>query len=472
MLMKLRMLAAVGLLGIGLPAAAQSYTGLRFDNYAGVQGLTFNPAGVVNPHLRGEINLASASAFLGNDYVSIGLGDVIEGSEDFDFLNGEFTTARNDNYFATNVDVLGPSFLVSTGKHSGVALLTRVRTMVNVENVNGQLFQEVEDSFAGEEDFDFNFENQRVTGHGWGEIALVYGRDVASWDGGAIRAAATLKYLKGAGGGHISGNRLVGSYQAEAETLTADGDITYGYTTGFDDDGFSTESLGSGFGFDLGVQYEWQPTGLATTRKRYHLRVGASVTDIGSITYEDARISQYQLTGTADVSNYGEQGLENFLIDNYSGVSGTEERSYRLPTAFRLMADVAFTRNLYVTLATTQSLSGNNALATSERNTVVVAPRFESKWLSLYSPFTLGGGESLRWGAGLRFGPLTIGSGSALSALLRDRTQSVDVYAGLKIPIYRKGKPKVVKPGTEEEGEEKEDQSSSDTEARKARSRR
>lgn len=470
--MTLRTLAALWLLVIGLPLAAQSYAGLRFGNYAGLQSLTFNPAQVVNPHLRAEINLVSASAFLGNDYVSIGISDVIEGSAEFDFLDGQVTTPSNNNYFATNVDVLGPSFLISLGQHDGIALITRVRTMVNVDNVNGQLFREIENSFAGDENFAFDFTDQRVTGHGWGEIGLVYGREIATWEGGALRAAATFKYLKGAGGGHISGNRLVGDYQAQTELLTANGDIAYGYTTGFDDEGFSTASLGSGFGFDLGAVYEWQPTGSATTRKRYHLRLGVSLTDIGGITYDDARISQYQLSGTADVGNYDEQGLEEFLIDNYEGTSGTEKRSYRLPAALRLLADVSFTRNLYLTLASTQSLSGEDVLATSVRNTVVVAPRFESKWLSIYSPFSLGDAEGFRWGAGLRFGPLTVGSGSALSALLRDRTQAVDVFAGVKIPVYRKGKPKVEKTKKGEEAEGADDQSSSETDARKARNRR
>jgi len=44
----------------------------------------------------------------------------------------------------------------------------------------------------------------------------------------------------------------------------------------------------------------------------------------------------------------------------------------------------------------------------------------------------------LSWGAGLRFGPLMLGSGSVLTNLLSDTSKTTDVFVGLKVPIYRK----------------------------------
>ncbi|WP_052184125.1 hypothetical protein [Psychroserpens sp. Hel_I_66] len=43
-------------------------------------------------------------------------------------------------------------------------------------------------------------------------------------------------------------------------------------------------------------------------------------------------------------------------------------------------------------------------------------------------------------GIGFRAGPLFIGSNSALTNLLSSESKAVNVYAGLKIPIYKKGK--------------------------------
>ncbi|HCO84768.1 MAG TPA: flagellar motor protein MotB, partial [Arenibacter sp.] len=43
----------------------------------------------------------------------------------------------------------------------------------------------------------------------------------------------------------------------------------------------------------------------------------------------------------------------------------------------------------------------------------------------------------VQWGAGLRAGPLYVGSGSILTVLTSDQSKGADVYAGLKIPIYQ-----------------------------------
>ncbi len=66
-----------------------------------------------------------------------------------------------------------------------------------------------------------------------------------------------------------------------------------------------------------------------------------------------------------------------------------------------------------------------------------MTPRFESKWFSFYSPLSLIQNAGFKWGAGLRLGPLYLGSGSIVSALLNAEMASADVYAGLKIPIYQ-----------------------------------
>ena len=41
------------------------------------------------------------------------------------------------------------------------------------------------------------------------------------------------------------------------------------------------------------------------------------------------------------------------------------------------------------------------------------------------------------WGVGLRAGPLTIGSASALTNLFSNNSKAADLYIGLKIPIYQ-----------------------------------
>lgn len=71
-------------------------------------------------------------------------------------------------------------------------------------------------------------------------------------------------------------------------------------------------------------------------------------------------------------------------------------------------------------------------------NSVVATPRLESKWLSLYLPVSLRQYDGLAMGAGLRFGPLSVGSGSVISNYFGDSSKTTDIFVGLKIPVYRK----------------------------------
>ena len=93
---------------------------------------------------------------------------------------------------------------------------------------------------------------------------------------------------------------------------------------------------------------------------------------------------------------------------------------------------------LYISLQTNLSLVKKNSThSNSIINSVTLAPRLETKWFSLYSPVSFREYGDLAWGAGLRFGPLMIGSGSMLSNLLSDSSKTTDAYIGLKIPLYQ-----------------------------------
>ena len=63
---------------------AQSYTGYILDNYAGVQGVLFNPASIVDSRFKTDINLFSTSGTLNNDFYGISLFDLPKDSYDIE----------------------------------------------------------------------------------------------------------------------------------------------------------------------------------------------------------------------------------------------------------------------------------------------------------------------------------------------------------------------------------------------------
>ncbi|MBN4084756.1 hypothetical protein JYT89_00275 [Flavobacteriaceae bacterium AH-315-B10] len=180
--------------------SAQSYIGPALDNYAGVYGIVVNPASVVDSPFKADINLVSASAFAGSDYFGIDLNSVISSDGGFDFEDVADKFPEDDNNFFFNADVLGPSFMFNLNEKSSIGITTRVRAYLNINNINGELYESLaDDGFDEAEDYDFNMKDFKGTIHAWAEIGLTYGRILVKDEKRLLKGGITLKYLQGAG---------------------------------------------------------------------------------------------------------------------------------------------------------------------------------------------------------------------------------------------------------------------------------
>jgi hypothetical protein len=197
---------------------------------------------------------------------------------------------------------------------------------------------------------------------------------------------------------------------------------------------------------DIGFAYQWNNNtqnvandSISLKYTKYKLKVGMSITDIGSINYKEGEITRYDLNETVDANEFDEDDTEQTLEDLYNGVTTPAAAKIKLPTALRILIDYQIKNKLYASLSTSFSLIANNTeTSNSIINTVTIAPRLETKWFSIYSPISYRQYGDFAWGAGFRFGPLMVGSGSVLTNLLSSSSKTTDVYVGLKVPIYRK----------------------------------
>tara|TARA_R110002049_G_scaffold308939_1_gene515021 strand:- start:8227 stop:9561 length:1335 start_codon:yes stop_codon:yes gene_type:complete len=438
------LLLAILALGAMSSVAAQSYIGNTVDNYAGVHALISNPSNVVDSRFKADINLVSASAFGGSDYFGINLGDIIKSDEGFDFDSDTEKFPSNANNFFLNVDVIGPSFMFNLTPKSSIGLVSRARAFVNINNISGELYESISNDFDTNEDFNFNSENLSGTIHAWAEVGLVYGRVLFDKETSFLKGGVTLKYLQGAGSVFMSSPNFTGQYYATNEELTTTGNLAYGISQDFDQDDIDFSNLAVGFGADIGFTYEYRPNVVRDSLtgrnvNKYKLKIAASITDIGSIDYKESEITTYDLNNTVDVSSFeDEDNTEDFLDDNYPSNTETVAQKIKLPTAFHFLADYHLKNKFYISLQTSLSMAKNNvANANTIINTATLAPRLETKWFSFYSPIGIRQYGDFAWGAGLRVGPLMVGSGSVLSNLISDSTKTTDVYVGLKIPLYQ-----------------------------------
>ncbi|SHO64063.1 DUF5723 family protein [Algoriphagus zhangzhouensis] len=421
---------------------AQSFIGGTMGGRTGVHYLLTNPAGITGSKMKLDVNLLSVSAIISNDYVGINLAELDKFDEGFFSDDNLSTTPSEQNNFLGNVDFLGPSVLLNLNERNSVALSTRFRTYFNLNNIGGDFYQVISNEDAEVENFDLSMEDLQGLLHAWGEIGASYGRVLMENEDHILRGGITLKYLMGAGGVYGSSNILGAGYSSSNDIISTSGSLQYGYTSGFDSEDVNFSDPSSGFGADLGLIFEIRETDYSDsyTMNDHKLRFGLSVMDIGSINYKASRRFTYNTTASIHVDEFLDKDLEQVLEDNYEGSEFTEDKRFGLPTSLQIFADYHISSLFYVNLQVSLSIKDHGEIPVSKMmNQLTITPRFETRWLSVYSPVSFREYSSgVYWGLGVRVGPLMVGSGSIITNLISKNSQSADAYIGLKVPIYRR----------------------------------
>lgn len=434
----------------------QSYIGFGTDNYSGVHGLLSNPANIVDSRFKTDINLVGVSSFIGNDYYGVKFGDVFNDNFDLD-IDG-IKSAKTSNNALGNVDVMGPSFMFNINPKHSLAVFSRGRIFFNANDINGETYENISNEFDESENFNVNEGNFQIAANAWTEAGITYATIILNQEQHFLKGGVSLKYLQGYGNAYAYGKNVMIDYDAIGNGISgkidSQGEISYGnspnFTNDFEDYEFTKSA--NGFGADLGFVYEWRPqhadyshtdaTGNIQTYKnsnKYKLKFGLSLTDLGSLNYKRGIENRYDITNSISEDDFNDiDGFEEKLNNLYTQIGAGNSAKSVMPSALHLNADWNINNLFYINLNTDLSLVSNSGINTNSIADIVsLTPRFESKWFSFYSPISYIETLGFQWGAGLRAGPLYIGSGSVLSVLTGNRSKGADVYAGLKIPIYQ-----------------------------------
>ncbi len=434
---------------LGCAIYAQSYIGFLTDNNKGVHAVINNPADITGTKFRTDINLVGFSAFFANNVYEFKALELL--NDDFDFDTDATATFTDDNNALFNVDVLGPSFMFNLNDKSSIAIFTRARAFFGANEFNGESYENLEDLTDVNTDFMLNEGDFSASANGWIEIGLTYAREIFDKENHYLKGGVSVKYLQGLGSGSLSGRNVTIDYDADGTplpggfttgSLNTTGEITYNRFADFEDDNYDYElPTATGIGFDLGVTYEWRPESNLDDAS-YKLKAGLSVTDIGSMKYRDGIEDLYDITATVNEDTLNDQDDLDAALALFD-IAPQRSLGYNatLPTAIHANVDWNFNNKFYLNLNTDVSIaSKTKANANRIANLVSLTPRFETKFFSFYLPLSVVQYSGFQVGAGLRAGPLYIGSGSVLS-LVGGESSGADVYAGLKVPIF-KSKPK------------------------------
>jgi len=418
---------------------AQTFMGSTVDNHAGVHSLLLNPALAVDSKMRLDINLFSTSAYIGNDFLSVDLNDLGGFRNGLEINSDDNKNSTNNNNFIGNVDILGPSVLFNLDQKNSLAFTTRVRGFFNLTNIGGDLYELANTEYNDQTDFSVNMEDASGLIHAWAEFGATYGRMILDDERNSLKGGVTLKYLAGAGGVYGGSKILNAQYNNQSDLLTTSGELSYGYTSGFDSDEISFSDIKSGFGADIGFVYEFKEEDVNVYYNPYKFRLGVSVMDIGSINYDGSSRFIYNMNATIDANEFESKDLDELLEDNYNGVEILGKTKFGLPTSLQFFGDYNLNGKFFVSAQGALALKRSSENPVSQLiNSFTLTPRFEKRWISVYSPISIRQYDSsVSWGVGVRAGPVMIGSGSILTNLISSQSKSADVYLGLKVPLYK-----------------------------------
>jgi outer membrane protein OmpA-like peptidoglycan-associated protein len=451
--MRLKTCAAFLCLALSsLSGHSQSYIGYGYDNYAGVNALILNPGTISDSKYKVHVNIFSVSTLAGNNAYQIDRSKLFSlAFSNLEDGNGYYKTKTSDyKYMYENTDVLGPGATITLTPKDAIGLTTRMRTIGNVYNLGNPLFQLLGKADPSFFNMDIINRSLQAKTASFGEAGFSYGRVLLKNKKSELKAGVTGKYILGLAYASLSSGQMTVNIDPAQYINKLDADITTQYTPNLDGLGAGSfrdvlkGEQGHGWGLDIGIVYEYKPTGVAD----YKLRMGLSITDLGSVQFHNSPNARHY-TLNADGHNTSELNrqagedmsayfsrlqTQGLLIDQ----GGAPTVNVSLPTALRFNTDYRIYKRLFINGdILVNMVSTTNVVTPNYVSTATVTPRLEKKWFSIYSPVSYNANNQLNWGAGLRIGNFFVGSGSVLSSLLKSRIQAADVHIGFTIPIYQ-----------------------------------
>jgi len=446
---------------INISISAQSYIGLDADNFNGIHGALFNPANIADSRFKIDINLISGSLFTVNNYAEIDFWKVItDDSYDADSEIDRVGIDRRTNG-VLNVDVLGPSALITLNQKHAIGLTTRVRALGNFNTLDGELIdffdRQLRLGANGRELRQADI-NANIVINSFAEIGLSYARVLKNDRVEFLKGGVTLKYLRGLGSGTAESTDGVAFYNPEnPDNVFTRGELEYSFSDNFDQNnngqigGDNEIGNAKGFGIDLGIVYEYRPKPRANVSRdnvreqqvirhitTYKYKIAASILDIGFINYKNQRVKNFSGNDfTRD--ELLAVGEFNDIESTFNPVATNDDFSISLPTRLRAEFDLRLNEKFFLNTATHLSFIGKKASRSNRyANQITVSPRYESKWFTAYLPITATQYGGMQVGLGGRWGPVFIGTSGFFSRTFDKKTRAFDLHAGLKIPIYHK----------------------------------
>jgi hypothetical protein len=440
-----------------IPALAQDhFAGMVTSKRVGILNIGMNPSELANLNSKFELQLFATSFNIANNKVAF--KDLVDGKnvEDLIFKGNEAVNFNVDGEFA------GPGFAFKL-LNWGFAVTSQAHIKANIvdvdSNLGAALANTVINSNGNFTTID-NYGNQRINATAWGEVGFSVARKIFENSKHKINGGITFKLLfpgsyTNVGTGNFHGTITDYSGVLYLSGATANLNVAYsGNLAGnFNNSSDYTKSLFgniNGMATDIGFDYQLKGTG-----KSYKLKIGASLKNMGSMTFKSDNNYSTNYTLSIPVAStipfY--QGLNLDIFKDSNSVSDIEKNllatgylgkdaaplntdfKVKLPTVLNLYADIKIVSKLGITLFMQQKMNSNsgNEQITAQ-NIYSVTPRVSLGFFEAFIPISVNEISGTTSGFGFRLGGFFLGSNSIITALTSD-TKQADFYTGFRIGI-------------------------------------
>ena len=475
--------------------SAQDIPGYNTSNYAGVSGIDLQPASIADMRYKFDMTLVGVGFDLNNNYIGA-YSQYIRDRSIFNNYPGDFQThflTENTNStpkeVGLNMYAQLPSFAVSLSKNISIGFTWRIRSMMNIDNVSPQLahlmytgLNESDKTNLTYFNVQLNNDQFNINQMTWNEYGFDYAQVIVGKGPNFLKIGGRVKIEDGLEAAYLYATNLEYKWKNSDTLSLFNSHFTEGQTQNLLDYAGGNTNIfnalqnvsSTSLAFDIGAVYEWRPDyssfiydmdGQKNIERRdkskYKLRIGASVLDIGSITFQKGNsaidFAANQLVNwPVNKLNFGANKLHGFdsiiksspnvynsAVNNFISTDSKSTFVFALPTTFSVQVDYNIYKDLYLNF--TSSTSPHWLNVESQVHTLsyyTLTPRWDNKWFGLFIPVGINGYGQTTFGATVRLGPFIVGTSNGLNVLLSKQIYGLNAYAAVKIPILYGGPPR------------------------------
>ncbi len=434
---------------------AQEKFGSVHSNYTPTNSVHLNPSSMLDAKTWLDIHVVGLGSYFNNSFAAIENRSWINvlTQQNVDVSQLLYRTNRNNYHAYSRNDVSALSAVLSQGDHA-FGLSFNGFAYLDVRRLDNTIAEPLSRIFQNENVTDFtnlDVNRLRLNAISYGEVKLSYAYTFRKIYKDMLMFGVSVKKIFPLAGGAVKISEA--NYNFETNNLLSINSLQA--------DAMLSQSgeflLLGGEGIDLGFTYQKMKDRPSTyfpnstksgcRPKFYKYKIGVSLVDFGAIRFRRSSTDAYAiaLTDTVRISIDSNSTVESTVgTINTGDEAATINRPNKmsLSTVFSFQFDYNVWNNMfYVNATVVQGVPPfSGSYGVRRANSLSITPRLETKWFDVAIPFSLYEYRTPQLGFSMRIRSLTIGTDKLLGIVLPSDLYGADIYAQLKVPIFKNPK--------------------------------